>query len=248
MTNHVLLDNINHKDLRIITGHAATLGDNVSYAVVFPNEFRHLQADYPLFFRKNDTSAQFEAIALLGFANGENLFLNKNTSQNDWDAQSIPLTIQRQPFLIGFQNTTDEGVVSRNPVVHIDMDHPRVSDSEGEAVFLEHGGNSPYLEHINSVLLGIYNGGEQSKTFADSLVELDLLEAFTLKIQLENGSTTELVGFYTINEDKLAALSGEALAQLHQLGFLQSIYMMMASTTNIPLMIEKKNQCLKTNA
>ncbi len=251
MTNHVLLDNINHKDLKIITGYdqdnaqdnSQDYGDNISYTVAFPEEFRRLQGDYPIFMRKNSHTAQFEAIALLGFADNENLFLDHalDGKGKAWNASYVPLTIQRRPFLIGFQNTNDDGISNRQPVVHIDMDSPRISQTEGEPVFLEHGGNSPYLDHINSVLLEIYQGGEQTLAFAELLIEFDLLEAFSLKIQLADGSITELVGFYTINEDKLAKLSGEVLDRLHQLGYLQAIYMMMASVANVPAMIDKKN-------
>ncbi|MFT5164566.1 MAG: hypothetical protein ACI9FJ_003169 [Alteromonadaceae bacterium] len=244
MTNHVLLDNISHKDLRIKPGFSAELGDNISYTVAFADEFRQLQSDYPIFLRKNSQTAQFEAIALLGFADNENLFV----TEQGWDGAYIPLTIKRRPFLIGFQNVVEDGVSSQNPVVHIDMDSPRISQTQGHPIFSAHGGNSPYLEEINSILLEIYNGTEQSKTFADLLIEFNLLEAFTLKISLEDNSDIELVGFYTINEEKLAALGTVELAKLHQQGYLQHIYMMIASQNNIPVMIEKKNHSLRVKS
>jgi len=39
MANHVLLDNISHKDLKVITTRGANWGDNISCATVFPSEF-----------------------------------------------------------------------------------------------------------------------------------------------------------------------------------------------------------------
>jgi hypothetical protein len=237
MTNHVLLDNISHKDLKINTNHDLMADDNLSYTLVFPSEFKRLQADYPIFFRKNTTTAEFEAVALFGFTEQENLFVNSS----DWNASYIPLTIERRPFLIGFEERIENGVSSQNPVVHVDMDSPRVSQKQGESVFLEHGGNTPYLQHINSVLLEILNGGPSCKALADTLIEFELLEAFTLKIQLDNGELIQLGGFYTINEEKLANLAVEVLATLHQKGYLQHIYMMIASNNNIAKLITKKN-------
>ena len=70
MTNHVLLDNISHKDLKVITTRGANWGDNISCATVFPSEFAKVQANQPIVFRKHPQTGQFEALALFGFENG----------------------------------------------------------------------------------------------------------------------------------------------------------------------------------
>jgi hypothetical protein len=237
MANHQLLDNITHKDLRIITDRAAWYGDDIALTGVYPLEFRRLQAEYPIAFQRNAKAGSFDSIAIFGFAEGENLFL----SSDGWDAGYVPMSIERQPFLIGFQTTTDGGVLTDEPVVHIDMDSPRVSKTEGAPVFLEHGGHSPYLEHISSVLMAINDGHEQNKRFSQALTDLDLLEPFTLEIKLNDGSTHKLAGLHTINEEKLNALDGESLAKLHVNGYLEHIYMVMASISNFKTLIDRKN-------
>jgi len=237
MANHQLLDNITHKDLKIITDRAAWYGDDIARTGVFPLEFRRLQAEYPIAFQENVKTGSFDSIAVLGFVEGENLFL----SADGWEAGYVPLSIERQPFLIGFQTTTDGGVLTDEPVVHIDMDSPRVSETEGAPVFLEHGGHSPYLEHINSVLMAIHDGVEQNKVFSEALTELDLLEPFTLEFVLNDGSKQNFSGLHTINEEKLNALDGESLATLHVNGYLEHIYMVMASISNFKTLIDRKN-------
>lgn len=237
MANHQLLDNVTHKDLRIITDRAAWYGDDIARTGVFPLEFRRLQAEYPIAFQENVKTGSFDSIAVLGFVEGENLFL----SAAGWEAGYVPLSIERQPFLIGFQTTTDGGVLTDEPVVHIDMDSPRVSETEGAPVFLEHGGHSPYLEHINSVLMAIHDGVEQNKIFSAALTEFDLLEPFTLEFVLNDESKQILSGLHTINEEKLSALDGESLAKLHVNGYLEHIYMVMASIANFKTLIDRKN-------
>jgi hypothetical protein len=236
MANHQMLDNVTHKDLRIITTRSAAYGDKVASTGIFPNEFRRAQAEYPIVFRKSASADHFEPTAMTGLADGENLFLD----ESGWHARYIPLTIERQPFLIGFQG----GVEGSEPVVHIDMDHPRVNETEGEAVFLEHGGISPYLEHINSVLKAIHAGHSYNQQFSNALVEHELLEPFTLEVELSNHTKYKLAGFYTIHEEKLNALDGEALAGLHARGYLEHIYMTLASIANFSALIEKKNATL----
>ena len=240
MANHQVLDNISHKNLRIITEHSAWYGDDIAATLVFPLEFRRVQSEYPIAFQKNAETGDFEPIALFGLDEGENLYLGSD----GWDASYIPLTVERQPFLIGFGTSTDDGVPREEPVVHVDMDSPRVSETEGVAVFLEHGGQSPYLEHINSVLAAIHQGHAQNKHFSQVLTELDLLEPFALDFELKDGSKKTLQGLYTLHEEKLGGLNAASLERLHGDGFLESIYMVMASIANLRSLIERKNQSL----
>ena len=48
----MLLNNVDHKDLRVITTRGAEYGDDVMFALTFPAEFRNIQAHYPIVFRK----------------------------------------------------------------------------------------------------------------------------------------------------------------------------------------------------
>ena len=230
MANHAPLNNVDHKNLRVVTTRGAAYGDAVMSALTFPAEFRDLQACYPIVFAQ-DGNGSYDAIALLGFEQGENLFLGPN----GWDAPVIPLTVQRQPFMIGRGDELS---------VHIDLDSPRVRDGgiEGEALFLTYGGTSEYLERISSVLRTIHEGLAASRAFVGALVELELIESFVLDVELDDGSQNRLAGFYTINEDRLAALSGEQLARLHAKGYLQAIYMAVASLAQFRGLIQRKNR------
>ena len=75
MTRHVLLDNISHKNLRIDRRYEPGRGFDYNITRAFPIELGILQSEYPLFFIKNSESGHFEPVALLGFEEGENLYL-----------------------------------------------------------------------------------------------------------------------------------------------------------------------------
>ena len=49
-----------------------------------------------------------------------------------------------------------DGLLTQDAVMHVDLDHPRVTAGAGEPVFLPQGGNTPYLDHIAGVLRGIH--------------------------------------------------------------------------------------------
>jgi len=231
MANHAILNNVDHKHLRVVTTRGAAYGDAVMSALTFPAEFRDLQACYPIVFAQ-DGNGGYDAIALLGFEQGENLFLGPD----GWDAPTIPLTVERQPFMIGRNG--------EELAIHIDMASPRVRDGgiEGEALFLTYGGTSEYLERISSVLRTIHDGLAASRAFVAALVELDLIESFVLDVELDDGSKNRLAGFYTINEDRLAALSADQLAGLHRAGYLQAVYMAVASLAQFRNLIARKNR------
>ena len=229
MPNPVLLNNIDHAAMRVVATRGAAYGDNVMSALTYPDEFRTLQAHYPIVFQKNGDGG-YDALALFGFQQGENLFLDGE----QWDAPEIPLSVQRQPFLIG--------VDGEELMVHVDLDSPRLSREHGEPLFLPQGGSSAYMEHMSSTLRAIHLGLEGARSFTGALLEHDLLESFVLDITLDDGSDNRLAGFHTIHEERLAALGGAALERLHRAGHLQAMHMVLASLSQFRTLIDRKNK------
>ena len=225
MSKHVLLSNVEHRDLRIITRRSAELGDSIMAMLTFPSEFRNVQAHYPIVFAKSPEGV-FTPLALFGFKEKQNLFL----TDQGWDAPYLPLMLERQPFFIGRANDTK--------VIHIDLDSPRVSRTEGERLFGDQGANSDYLNRAGSVLATIDKGVEQTPDFIAALVEHNLLESFVLDIDL-GGAHRRLAGFHTVQEERLAKLGAEALGKLHAKGHLQAIFMVIASMSNFRDLIER---------
>jgi len=240
MANNVLINNVDHQNIKIITEHAEQYGDNVWYALTFPLEFRSVQAYYPIFFNKDPNTGQFFAAALFGFKHQENLFLQDKS----WQAGYIPLTIQRQPFTIGTQKVSDNGQETEQRVLTMDTDNPRVNTEKGQALFLELGGNSEFLDRAADMLETIHHGIEDSKNFINFLTEYELLEPFTLDVTLNDKTQHEMIGFYTINEEKFKDLTDDIICKLHNQGYLHAIYMVLASHGNIRELINRKNQQL----
>ena len=221
-----LLNNIAHKDLRVITRRGAEFGDAVMSCLATPDEFRNLQAHYPIVFQKN-SEGQFQPLALLGLQDGQNLFLETD----DWSKQYIPLALQREPFMIG--------VADDELRMLIDMTSPRISrGAEGEAVFLPQGGNTDFLEHANSILKALHEGLQATPEFVQALLAHDLLESFVLDVERPDGTHGRLVGMYTIHEERLAALDAKVIGLLHEADYLQPIYMAIASMSNFHKLIQ----------
>ena len=129
-------------------------------------------------------------------------------------------------------------------VLSIDMEHPRVSTDEGEALFQPLGGRTEYLEDAADLLEAIYEGQEHGKLFVKECYERGLIEEVSFDIALKDGSRNQLLGFSTINEERVQEMSGEALEQFNKKGFLMPLFMMLASLTNIRGLVERKNRTL----
>jgi SapC len=238
MTNPALLNNVDHHDLRVVTRHAAAFGDNVNQVLIFPTEYPEIQREYPILLCR-DANGAFQSVALLGLDKDENLFLD----EHGWHARYVPALQERGPFLIGLQRQEGEGDNRREPMINIDLDHPRISrNGEGEPVFLPHGGNSPYLERIAGVLRVIHHGVGVSKAMFAAFDEMGLIEPMAVQIKLSDTEQYNLADYYGIAADKLAALDGARLEQLNKAGFLPAAFFIISSLSNVNRLIDIKNR------
>lgn len=239
MARYELLNNVAHKDLRVVTRFGPEFGDAVGLLPAFPTEFAELQKEYPIFFRKDGESGEYQSVALLGFERQENLFLQGDR----WNAAYLPGAVAKGPFLIGFQEQRIEGELRTEPVVHVDLDHPRVSFSEGAPVFLPHGGHSPYLEQVITVLRGIRDGVEAGKAMFAAFDSLGLIQPLDMEVKLDDQHGVSLAGLYGIDRERLAALDAESLHRLHRSGWLEGAFLVLASMHNVRrLMAEKQHR------
>ena len=92
------------------------------------------------------------------------------------------------------------------------------------------------------MLLTLHDGLAAVPAFVDALLQHELLESFALDVELDDGSLNRLVGFYTINEERLRALDGAALQQLHRAGHLEPVYMAVASVSRFRDLIDRMNR------
>jgi hypothetical protein len=231
MTNKVLLNNIDHHDLRVAMRHGADYGDSINQCVVFPTEFEEIQRDYPILFARSD-AGDFQAVALLGLERDENLFLG----ERGWITR-VPALLQRGPFSIGVQQRPDG---REEPMIHIDLDDPRVGDDEGDPVFLPQGGNGPALERAMGALRALYAGNEIAQVMYPAWDEMGLLQPLPLTLPLGEDARVELPGFYGISADRVAELGDAELGELHRTGFLAPIFLVMASLANLNRLIALK--------
>lgn len=222
-----LLNNIQHQNLRVVTRRGERWGDGVMSCPVIADEFRSLQAHYPVLFQP-DGEGSFVPLALFGLVEGENVFLDGE----HWDADYIPLAMRRMPFSIG--------VAGDELRMMVDTDSPRLTrGADGEALFLPHGGMTEYLEQANSVLRTLHEGLQTLPDFVRALVAHELLEPVVVDVERPDGTHGQLQGLHMVHEERLAALDAATVGLLHEADYLQPLYMAIASLSNLPPLIRR---------
>jgi hypothetical protein len=226
----VLLNNIDHQDLRLIMRGSRAGGDAVNQVLVFPTELEQAQRDFPIVLRP-DADGRLRPVALLGLERCDNLFLGDDGA---WQSGHVPAVLQGGPFAIAAPAGGEGGLQ-----ILIDPEHPRLSRHEGEPLFLEHGGHAPVLEKMLGVLRGAYIGNALLDPMVEAFRAAGLLQPFALELQVGPGRAYAISDAQTIDRERLATLTGEELAALHRGGFLQSAFMMAASLGNLQGLVNR---------
>jgi SapC len=226
MTHIVVLNNLVHRTVRVQAEAGAKFGDNQRFVQVVITEFSLLVPHYPILFSKDTDTGAFFCGAMLGIDEGENLFLKEGGAGHEGYR---PLNLQRAPFFV----SGDE--------LAIDLDHPRVGAETGQALFNDRGEPTPYLESIKAAFQQLKPGIEMTRRFIETLLKLNLLEPVDIVLGFDDGTKRNLVDLYTVNQDLLRTLPDESVLELFRRGYLQLIYLLIASLKQIPVLAKKKN-------
>lgn len=225
MTQIVPLNKEFHRALKVDGRASATYGDNRRFVQVIVSEFAQLVVRYPILFSKDSTTGQFYCGAMLGFDEGENLFLEEWTEREFYR----PLSLQRGPFY------------AHGKELAIDLDHPRVGAEGGKTLFDEFGQPTRYLQSIIWAFQDLKPGLEMTKVFTSRLLELNLIEPIDIEVEFDDGTMRNCAGLYTVNQEVLSRLPDAAVVELFRRGYLTLIHLMIASLKQLPLLARKKN-------
>lgn len=240
MAHLVAIEPARHQHLYVLPEQVDVHAAGQNLIPVVPAELTHVATQLPLVLAKNGQTGQFVLAALTGFAANENLLMQ----QGRWQGLYLPLQIQRQPFFVGKAAPDADDYV-----VCIDLESPATGQNQplpagAESLFLADGRETDFYRQAKQRLVQLLQGEQQRDALIDLLLQFQLLQPMSLDITFADQSTTRLNGLYSIDADKLAALTPEQVVQLHQQGHLAAIYAILGSAAQIYGLIARKNQQL----
>lgn len=182
----------------------------------------------PIMLAKNPDDGRFYAGALFGFKPGENLLVEDGGPRLAFR----PLDVERQAFF-----TSDENIA-------VDLQHPRISETEGDPLFDESGEPTEALRRIQRALGLLVSGDEATQRFIKAMVDLRLIEPIDISLRFDDGENVRLDGLYTISLDAIAELDDATAISLFRSDYLQLAYCVAGSLRQISVLANRRNDRL----
>ena len=194
------------------------------------HEFAQAGSDCPVVFIRNAETGQYQPVQLVGLAPGENLMIEDGL----WLGGYTPGALRLDPLrLVPAAPGSDEVAVALDP------ESPLVGGAEGELLFDPEGNPTDFLAGRRDALGKYYEHGQVTQNFVARLVELGLLRAQELELDL-GGEKSTLSGIYLVDEKKLHELADDILLDLLKRGYLQAVHSHLMSLHQIRRLVALK--------
>ena len=225
----VRLDPAVHENLRIAPTEEFRYAACVNSVPIILQEFAETGKEYPIAFAKA-TDDQFVPVAVLGLADGENLFVDESGL---WDARYVPAFVRRYPFVPAESNE------DKQLIVCFDDTCPRFNQFSGEPLLIA-GQPSAFLGQIIGFLREYHASSITTANFAETLNRFGLLVERRADAVSPAGERYSLSGLWVVDEAELQKLDLEHVGRLFRSGELAYIYLHLASLSNFNRLLHRK--------
>ena len=192
--------------------------------VLHAQEFRLATTHYPIVFADE---ASFMPLAVLGFRDGENLFVDDSGAWTE--GTYIPAYVRRYPFATGHGAKEGEQILylDEGTGLVVDLD----SNPDAEALFAD-GEPSERTKQALEFCVAFGQQAVVTNAFIDEVKARDLLGAKEVRLELPAGGSQLLTGLRVIEEEKFNALPDEVILEWRRKGWLPLVYWHWASMDN----------------
>src|SRR5512139_4331887 len=163
------------------------------------SEFAVAGRDYPIVFTSNDEGKTYAAVAVLGLARAENLFVR----DGHWQAGAyIPAYVRRYPFCMSRVRMNDVDQQQRLICIekaYLADDGEKLFDAEGKPLARW----APIEKLLNEYEVDL----ERTREMCAILADYALLEPFTLQASTPGNAPFTLSGMARVDEKKLEFLN-----------------------------------------
>ncbi len=221
MASPVALQNDKHRNLKITESGDYERYKGQNLIPILAQDFFTLCSEFPVVFVKDSTGDQFVPVAIMGLRDGENLYCQTA----EWKSHVVPVRFNNAPFSI-VQIDPEKDQLA----ILIDEESSMLSETEGTPLFKEDGEQSEYLAQKVEFLTKIVEQTVQTENICKLLSEKDLLTTQQLQLQhRQDAPRYNIDGVYTVDEQKINALSDEDFLDLRTRGIIPLIYAHLSS-------------------
>lgn len=227
----VLLNREKHRNRRIRPSPGFGFARNANSLYLAGVEFTEACKEYAIVFTRQ-AGGRVAPVVVLGLRNRENLFVDAG---DRWTAAYIPAFVRRYPFVLAELPGEQMGVC-------IDEAFPGLNDKDGEALFDDKGGNTPFLQNALDFLQRYQVEYLRTESFCRKLADAGLLVEMSAKADLMDGRSFTVAGLMVVDEKKLQALPDDKALALFRTGELHLISMHLLSLSNLSRLVDRMAQ------
>lgn len=196
-------------------------------------EFAPAARDFPIVFASNDQGKSYAAVAVLGLAQTENLFVRNGT----WEqGVYVPAYVRRYPFCMA--RVTMGTAAQENRLICVEKSF--LSDG-GEKMFDPEGKPTQRWTQIEQLLREYEADLERTRELCAILADYDLFEPFTMQATPATGAAPiNLAGMFRVQEAKLEHLNAAQHKNLFKKGIVGRIYAHLLSLENFGHLLARR--------
>ncbi|MEJ6022145.1 SapC family protein [Ramlibacter sp. PS4R-6] len=224
----VLLDRAKHKRLRVRTSTSFAFARKANSVYLAGVEFNEAMKEYAIVFTRA-ANGRVVPVAMLGLRTRENLFVAEGER---WDAVYVPAFIRRYPFVLAQLGGEQLGVC-------IDEAYGGFNTKEGEALFDEQGGNTPFLANAVQFLENYQREFARTEMFCARLEQFGLFKEMNAQAHLKDGRSFTVSNLLVVDEPRLMTLPDAIALSLFRSGELHLVSMHLASLSNMQRLTER---------
>ena len=196
-------------------------------------EFSLACHDYPVVFVSGDQGKTAVAMAVVGLEQQHNLFVTPDLT---WDRNFyVPAYVRRYPFCMTRVNVSGQEQPERIACIE-----KRAISAKGDALYDAKGEPLPVWEGMRKLLFEFEADLARTEAMCKVIVDLGLLEPFTMQAKPDDGEPFTLAGMFRVIEQKITALPADKLKELVQNGVLPRIYAHLMSMSNFTRLLARR--------
>lgn len=234
------LDYARHGKLKVRQDPGYAHAANSNIAAIILSELGDCASNFPLAILPDpdnrESGRPHSLVALLGLTKGENIYHGKQF----WNSTHVPLSIQRFPLVIGFDDKAEGEEAQLGPCLVVDS--PLLNEKEGLALWNTEEQQSEFLQQRLRLLRLLWEGEQLTRQFLQRLHELGLLVTLDIELLQQRGGVRKLGGLLTIDENRLRALDAAQLKELQDANFLAPCYLILTSLYQLKHMLRHRNR------
>jgi hypothetical protein len=224
----VLLDSEKHRKRRVLPSNSFAFAKKANSLFIAAAEFNEAAKEYAIVFTRSG-NGRIAPVVMLGLRSRENLFVN---DRDEWIGRYVPAFLRRYPFVLA--QLPGQQVLG----VCVDEAYGGLSDEEGDALFDERGGYTPFLQNALDFLGQYQREYQRTEGFCQRLEQAGLFTEMNARADLVDGRTFTVAGLMVVDEKKLLALPDAVALSLFRTGELHLIAMHLMSLSNMKALVD----------